>query len=162
MFLLSGRDAPIPLSHNGVCKTGHWGRRCSKACPSHKPGRSHGMERTTWERRWEKHKTPRHTAPGCYKGWGGGRWYLPAAPSKTERVCRLLSLQPFLLHQFERAQEWTQGSHRQSSTTYKMGNKNPKPTTTVILTRNVGLEGTNGCKEDRQVQITSSGFMLNK
>lgn len=41
------------------------------------------------------------------------------------RVCCPLRLQPFLLSQFKRALEQTEGFHRQSSTTYKM-EKKPK------------------------------------
>lgn len=113
-------------------QNGGLGRGCCKACPNHRLGGP--VERTTWERRWKKRRLPYAQLLGATEGCRGGRGYLPAAGNKTERLL------PFLLHQFKAAQEWTQGSHRQSNTIYKMERKTP--TTVLILTRSVGLEGT--------------------
>lgn len=104
-------------------KWGGWGGGCSKAMPQSSPGRSHGKEKTTWERRWKKGGLPSTQLLGAAEGWGGGRCYLSAAGNTT--VCCPFRLQPFLLSQFKGALKQTEGFHRQSRKICKM-EKKPK------------------------------------
>lgn len=104
MFLLPGSNAPIPLSHNGVCKTGDRGGRCCNVCPSHHLGGP--ME---WRGQPERGggrntRLPDTQLLGATRD-GEEEGVTCLQPQVKQRVCRLLSLQPFLLHQFKRAQE---------------------------------------------------------